>query len=60
MTAIVRIRYRNYANYNVYRSCLPIYFIVIARLLSFLFLNGFERSANIYVTIKSGFTVAAV
>ena len=57
MIAIVGIRYKNYALYTLYRSCLPIYGIAIIRLLSFLFLDDFEGNANISVAIKSGSTV---
>ena len=52
MIAIVGIRYRNYAQYTVYRSCLPIYGIAIV-----IFLDDFEGNANISVAIKSGSTV---
>ena len=53
MIAIIGIRYRNYAHYNLYRSCLLIYGITDVRSLSFLFLDDFERNANISVAIKS-------
>ena len=59
MIAIIGIRYRNYAHYTLYWSCLLIYGIAIIRSLSFLFLDGFEGNANISVAIKSGSTVAA-
>ena len=42
MIAIVGICYRNYAHYNLYKSCLLIYGIAIVRSLSFLFLDDFE------------------
>ena len=58
MIAIVRICYRNYPHYKLYRSCLLIYGIAIIRLLSFLFLDDFNGNANISVAIKSGSTVA--
>ena len=58
--AIVGIRYRNYAHYTLYRSCLPIYGIAINRSLSLLFLDDFEGNANISVAIKSGSTVIAI
>ena len=58
MIAIVRIRYRNYAHYALYRTYLPIYGIAIIRSLSFLFLDDFEGKANISVAIKSGSIVA--
>ena len=51
------IRYRNYAHYTLYRSCLPIYVIAIVRSLSFLFLDDFEGNAKVSVPIKSGSTV---
>ena len=54
MITIVGIPYRNYAHYTLYRSCLPIYGIAIVRLLSILFLDGFEGNANISVAIKFG------
>ena len=57
MIAIVGICYRNFANYTLYRSCLPIYGIAIIRSLSFLFLGDFEGNANIFVAIKSGPTI---
>ena len=57
MIAIIGICYRNYTHYTLYRSCLPIYGIAIARSLSFLFLDDFEGNANISVAIKSGSTV---
>ena len=57
MIAIVRIRYRNYTHYTLYRSCLPIYGIAFVRMLSFAFLDGFEGNANISAAIKSGSTV---
>ena len=57
MIAIIDICYRNYAYYTFYRSCLPIYRIAIVRLLSFIFLDEFERNTNISVAIKSGSTV---
>ena len=57
MKMIVGIRYRNYTHYILYRSCLPIYGIAIVRSLSFLFLDDFERNANIFVAIESGSTV---
>ena len=41
-----------------YKSCLPIYRIVIIRSLSFLVRDDFEGNANISVTIKSGSTVS--
>ena len=60
MIAIVGIPYRNYAHYTLYRSCLPIYGIAIVRLLSFLFLDGFEGNANNSAAIKYGPTVSIV
>ena len=51
MTANVGICYRNYTNYTLYRSCLPIYGIAI------IFLDDFGGNANISVAIKSGSTV---
>ena len=60
MIVIVRIRYRNYAHYTLYRSCLLLYGITIVRLLSFLFPDDFEGNANISVAIKSGYTVAMI
>ena len=58
MIAIDGIRYRNYNSYTSYRSCLPNYGIAIVRSLSFLFLDDFEGSANIFVAIKSGSTLS--
>ena len=60
MIAIVGFRYRNYPHSILYRSCLPIYGIAIVRLLSFLFIDDFERIANISVAIKPGSTVAEI
>ena len=60
MIAIIGIHYRNYAHCTVYRSCLPIYGIAIARSLTFLFLDDFEGNANISVAIKSVSTVVVV
>mgnify|MGYP001793802564 CR=1 FL=1 len=57
MISIVGIRYRNYANYILYRSCLLIYDITIVRSLSFIFLDDFEGNDKISVAIKSDFTV---
>ena len=57
MIAIVGIHYRNYTQYGLHRSCLPIYGIAIISSLSFLFLDDFEGNANISVAIKSGSTV---
>ena len=51
------IRYGNYTDYTLYRSCLPIYGITIIRSQSFLFLDDFEGNANISVAIKSCSTV---
>ena len=58
--AIMGIRYRNYTNYTLYRSCLLIYGIAIIRSLSFLYLDDLEGNANISVAIKSGSTVYKV
>ena len=41
--AIIRLLYRSYAHYTLYRSCLPICRIVIVRSLSFWFLDEFEK-----------------
>ena len=57
---IAEIPHRHYASYNLYRSCLPIYGIAAVSLLSFLFIDDFERNANISVAIKSGSTVCHV
>ena len=57
MIAIVGVRYRNYAYYEVYRSCLLYYRVSIIRSLSFSFFDDFEGNAKISVAIKSGSTV---
>ena len=60
MIAIVGIHHRNHAHYTLCRSCLPIYGIAIIRPPSFLFLDDFERNANISVAITSDSTVDTI
>ena len=56
MITMVGIRYRNYAYYTLYRSCLLIDGVVIVRLPNIL--DDFEGNhANISVAIRSGSTV---
>ena len=57
MITIIRIRYKIYTRYTLYRSFLPIYGIAIVRLPSFLFFHDFEGNTHISVAIKSGSTV---
>ena len=55
---IIRLRYRNYAHYSTYWSCLLICVCVGGgRSLSSWFLNEIEENANIYAAVKSGSTV---
>ena len=49
-----------YTRNTLYRSCLPIYGIVIVRSLSFLFLDDFEGNANSSVAIRSCSTVISL
>ena len=46
MIAIVRICCRNYVHDTSHRSCLPIYWVAIVRLLLFVFLDDFERKKS--------------
>ena len=57
MIAILGIHYRIYTHYALHRRCLFIYGIAVVRSLSFLFLDDFERNANIFLAVKSGSTL---
>ena len=56
--AIITLRYGNYTYYTVYRSRLLIFGISCVILLSCLFLDEFEGTANISVAIEPGSTVS--